>query len=213
MKIFWLLFFLLPSAIGHTSDAYDVMRSVVKIETIGVKSQGSAVAVGPHVLVTNAHVVRGTKSVFVTVFNWDRKRRRITDSYMLVGTVRVMDPAKDLAIIDVPKVFTLQWTPFAKDQDLDIFDEVVAVGAGFGGDIVPYRGMIIDQDWDGEKPCDQNLIQNTCEIVPGCSGGGLFQKVEGRWYLLGIMSAGFMHTEMTFAIPISRVEKLLKEQG
>ena len=213
MKIFWVVFFLLTSATGLASDAYAVMRSIVKVETIGVKSQGSAVAVGPHVLVTNAHVVRSAKRVFVTVFGWDKAKRRIVDSYTLVGTVRASDPAKDLAIIDVPKVFNLSWSVFATDRELDIFDKVVAVGAGFGGGVVPYVGMVLDQDWDGKTVQDQNLIQTSCEIVPGCSGGGLFRKTGGRWYLLGIMSSGFMGTEMTFAIPISRVETFLKEQG
>jgi len=213
MQKIWLFFLLLPTAIGLPADAYDVMRSVVKVETFDKQSQGSAVAVGPYTLVTNAHVVRGAKQVFITIFVWDKERRRIEDSFMLVAKVRVSDAVKDLALLTVPPVFRLPYAVFAVDRNTDIFDKVVAVGAGFGHDIVPFVGMILDQSWDGEKPSDKNLIQTSCEIVPGCSGGGLFKKTGGKWYLLGIMNAGFTGTEMTFAIPISRVEAFLKEKA
>lgn len=193
-------------------DAYDVMSPTVRVQCLDGSGGGSGTLIAPNVVVTNWHVLLGKPRAVVTVFVWD-KEQRINGSYEILGKVWAADKNKDLAILVVDKAFKLPFAIFAPDQELDIFDPIIAVGAGYGQDIQPYKGEITDQDVDGPVPgpAFKGLIQISSEIVPGCSGGPVFRKFDGKWRLIGIIIGGYKGSEMSFCIPISRLVDYLRE--
>lgn len=210
LRIFLLV---LLAPVVWAGTAYDVMSPVVGVQCLDGTVGGSGTLIAPNVVVTNWHVLMGKPRALITVFLWDKEKRRINGSFEILGRVRAASKEKDLIILVVDKAFKLPYALFAPDHKLDIFDPVIAVGAGYGQDIQPYKGHVTDQDVDGPvpRPSFKGLIQISSEIVPGCSGGPVFRKFDGKWRLIGIIIGGYTGSEMSFCIPISRLVDYLRE--
>ena len=92
-------------------------RSVVKLEgaapSCNRRIEGSGFVVAPDRVLTNAHVVAGTRSLRVE-----------TESGTLPGTVVAFDPERDLAVVDVPGL-NLPVLPFARSVAKTDADAIV----------------------------------------------------------------------------------------
>ncbi len=135
--------------------------------------EGSGFVVAPGRVMTNAHVVAGTRQLSVSLAGSVRPYR---------ATVVVFDPATDVAILDVPglEASVLQFGP-----DLRRGDD--AVVAGFPGDgplmatAARVRGEIraVGEDIYGQKAVERQVYALRAEVRSGNSGGPLLDA-DGR---------------------------------
>ena len=169
-----------PSDIGMTdATAEQVKRSTVKVEAPACSriQDGSGAVIGDGLVVTNAHVVAGSKHPTVLTF---------PDGDSLDATVVAFDPNRDVAILRVPDLHRPA-LPLG-DGSFDIG----AVGAVFGhprggpltlspfevGDKIDARGFDI---YDANRTTRRIFILSS-HLEPGDSGGALVDPsgvVEG----------------------------------
>ncbi|MEQ1786589.1 MAG: trypsin-like peptidase domain-containing protein [Acidimicrobiales bacterium] len=151
-----------------------VQPSVVTIrtsaETAGglFEGAGSGIVLREDGLVlTNAHVI-GSIGDIVVVLN-DGTEHQAT----LVGA----SPDDDLALIQVQDVEGLTPAELGSSDDLQVGDEVIAIGnaLNLGGDATVTRGIVSakDRDLDADGVSLEGLIQTDAAINPGNSGGPL----------------------------------------
>ncbi len=150
-------------------------------------------------ILTNNHVVEGTKEVTVTLADKQEYKARI------VGR----DPKTDLAVLKIDAKTSLPIAAMGDSDNLQVGDWVVAIGNPFGlsntvtAGIVSAKGRII-----GAGPYD-DFIQTDASINPGNSGGPLFNL---RGEVIGINTAiNPMGQGIGFAIPINMVKPLVPQ--
>ncbi|MFQ5802755.1 MAG: DegQ family serine endoprotease, partial [Candidatus Methylomirabilales bacterium] len=150
-------------------------------------------------IVTNNHVVEGTKDVTVTLADKQEYKARI------VGR----DPKTDLALLKIDATEPLPVAAMGNSDDLNVGDWVIAIGNPFGlsntvtAGIVSAKGRII-----GAGPYD-DFIQTDASINPGNSGGPLFNL---RGNVVGINTAiNPMGQGIGFAIPVNMVKPLIPQ--
>jgi S1-C subfamily serine protease len=99
------------------------------------------------------------------------------------------DSFYDLAILSFRTSQILNKATLANSDmlnDVRVFDEVFAIGFPFAQGPLPSAGVIsqiITGNNDGKIWV---IYHNTAQLAPGSSGGGLFKKYEGHYYLIGI---------------------------
>ena len=166
-----------PAPEGSVEDvANSVLPSVVKINVRGAQGQGSGSGVvisSDGEILTNFHVVEvAAQGGAVSVAFNDGS----TAPAEVIGT----DPLTDLAVIKVDGVPDLTPAPLGKSGNLDVGEQVVAIGSPFGLEAtvtsgivsalhrpvsVGERGSAIDTTYPA--------IQTDAAINPGNSGGPL----------------------------------------
>jgi len=155
-------------------------------------------------LVTNYHVVEGTRSAHVRL--WDQRNY----DAVMVGA----SPEHDLAVlrISVP-VAAPRPVSIGTSHDLRVGQKVFAIGNPFGLDYTLTTGVIsaLDrsiQDEDGRTI--EHLIQTDAAINPGNSGGPLIDSA-GR--VIGINTAIFSPSGafagIGFAVPVDTVNRVV----
>jgi S1-C subfamily serine protease len=161
---------------------------------------------GPKGLIlTNGHVVRGARSVRVTLADGRSADARI---------LGVDTEETDLAVleVDLPRLHEL---PMALDDDAAIGDEVLAVGNPFGLDGTFSKGIISafsrrQVSLEGHEYV--GMLQTDAVINPGNSGGPL---VNMRGEVIGVNTAiatSSGHFEgVGFAIPAARIRRIVPE--
>ena len=148
--------------------------SVVRIETD--ESSGTGVIFETQgqtgYVVTNHHVVEGYGRVTVVV----------NDTSTYEGTVRGIDPVRDLAVVSIC-CGRFSALPFGDASDLEPGDEVVAIGyaLGLSGEATITRGIVSAIRYDPVLLSD--VIQTDAAINPGNSGGPML-SMSGE--ILGI---------------------------
>lgn len=98
-----------------------------------------------------------------------------------------------------------------------VFDDVFAIGCQFGRAPTPAIGIIsqIAKSKNGEK--EWAIYRTTSQITPGSSGGGLFKKDGGHYYLIGIpykidiASNGQIIPHLAYAISIVTAQQFINE--
>ena len=98
------------------------------------------------------------------------------------------DEDLDLALISFKSKEQLPVAKIATSamlDDIQVFDDVFAVGCQLGSRPIPTDGIISRISMIGDE---KELITygNTAQISPGSSGGGLFKKYDDHYYLIGI---------------------------
>ncbi|MGZ8737455.1 MAG: S1C family serine protease [Nocardioides sp.] len=202
-----------PAADGSVEQvAASVLPSVVKITVSGPQGSGSgsgAVLSEDGEILTNNHVVEGGEGGEIAVSFNDGS----TASAQVVGT----DPLTDLAVIQAEGVSGLTPVAVGKSGNLDVGENVVAIGSPFGLEATVTSGIVSalqrPVSVGGASGTDTTYpaIQTDAAINPGNSGGPL---VNMAGELVGINSsirsassgageAGSIG--LGFAIPIDKV--------
>jgi putative serine protease PepD len=132
------------------------------------------------VIVTNAHVIADATSIKVTIPGHGTVSARVLGS----------NSAKDLAAIKVDGFTNLKPAVFAKSANVQVGDQVLAVGnaEGYGGNPSVSEGIIsaIGRSLPGSSGTLTNLLQTDAAINPGNSGGPL---VDTAGRVVGIDTA------------------------
>jgi putative serine protease PepD len=215
-----------PAASGSVEAvAAVVLPSVVALEVTGSGSSGSGSGVvldADGTILTNDHVVTLGGSIEadqaeITASFSDGTRARAT----VVGT----DPLTDTALVKVDDVDGLTPVTVGKSGNLDVGEQVVAIGSPFGLDATVTSGIVSALGRPVEVARDQQgnvtaypAIQTDAAINPGNSGGPLV-NMDGQ--LVGInasirSTASGQGSEsgsigLGFAIPIDEVLPIIEQ--
>lgn len=175
-------------------------------------------------VMTNTHVVETDEpektAIDVLV---DHKGRTSTFRAKVLAVGEV--PDMDLALLEVPNLEG-RAAQLAGDGDLDLGDDVVAVGAPFGRGISISSGIVSQLEWDDAGAA--RAFKTDAPIGYGASGGGIFRVPDGK--LLAVIEGyrtakvSFPMAEKsysfdvpmpgeTFAAPVAKVRTFLKEKG
>lgn len=168
----------------------------------GFKTQGAGSGVVISTdgqILTNNHVVEGSKEILVTMNDKREFKARI------IGR----DPKTDLAVIKADAVLPFKSAKLGNSDILRVGEWVLAVGNPFGltntvtSGIVSAKGRAI-----GAGPYD-DFIQTDASINPGNSGGPLF-NMKGE--VVGINTAIIPNGQgIGFAIPVNTAKSLIPQ--
>lgn len=197
----------------------NVNRSVVNINTLGLRSEGFFLLATPergngsgsvldqqgHIL-TNYHVVEGARQVAVTLFDGE------TYPATLVGS----DAVNDIAVLKIEApVDDLYPISLGDSESLRVGMRVFALGNPFGLDRTMSEGIIsslnrsleVQENW-----IIQSIIQIDASINPGNSGGPL---LDAHGQMIGMNTAIASRVNQSagigFAIPISLIHRVVPE--
>ncbi|MDO9496818.1 MAG: trypsin-like peptidase domain-containing protein [Nocardioides sp.] len=206
-----------------------VLPSVVKLDVAGATDEltgatesgsGSGIILSSDgQILTNAHVaqVAGEDGEITVSFNDGTKA-----SARVLGT----DPLTDTAVLQAEDVSGLIPATIGKSGDLDVGEQVVAIGSPFGLESTVTSGIVsaldrpVDVGSDGQgNSTTYPAVQTDAAINPGNSGGPLVD-MDGN--VIGINSSirtasnGVMQEEsgsigLGFAIPIDAVLPIVEQ--
>jgi S1-C subfamily serine protease len=198
-----------PTVAGQLSvgQIYDEAGpGVVRVEQQNGQGSGFVIDEDGYI-VTNAHVVEGAQTVYVSFSNNDRVEARVVGS----------DPATDVALlkVDVP-ASSLTPIPLGSSANVKVGDGVVAIGNPFGLDRTVTSGIVSAISREIQAPngvtAIRDAIQTDAAINHGNSGGPLI-NMQGE--VIGINSQ--IETGGTtdgnvgigFAVPIDMVKDVV----
>ena len=173
------------------------------VHALKLKSVGSGVILDKEgIIVTNAHVVNMTTSIFVI----------LNDSTQVKGEIKYESADSDLAIIKINPPRPLKEVRLGETGDLMIGETAIAIGNPLGLENSVSVGVISGRDRTLYSQNDQlimsNLIQTDTPINPGNSGGALL-NLNGE--LIGINTAMVQNSQgIGFAIPVEKVKEMLE---
>jgi serine protease Do len=206
---------------GIASILAKVEPAVVSISTRGFgqddflnivprEGSGTGVVLTPNGdVLTNAHVIADAATIKVKLATGDR-----TYDATLLGS----DPAADVALIRMQGVTNLPTATLGRSGDLQVGDQVVAIGHALalpGGPTVT-TGIVSALDrtiGSGDRRL-QNLIQTDAAINPGNSGGPL---VNAKAEVVGINTAVIQSSgqreaqNIGFAIASDTIRPMIEE--
>jgi S1-C subfamily serine protease len=185
----------------HNAGKSEILARAIGAEGGGEGSGTAFVVHSDGLLVTCAHVVRGTTKVTVTV-----------EDKNYPGDVVGVDDRHDLALIRIP-ASNLPVVPLGNSDTVQLAEEVRAVGfplsTVLGTSVKITRGSIAGiVTKNGDR-----MLQIDASINPGNSGGPLFND---RGEVVGINSAGLVGESITnvgFAVPVNYALALLRSKG
>jgi len=201
---------------GVEEVAAQVLPSVV---SISVESQaGSGTGTGVIIssdgrILTNNHVVESGGNLTVTFHDGSTAQAEV------VGT----DPTTDLAVIQAQDVSGLTPAELGSSADLQVGQQVVAIGSPFGLDGTVTTGIVSalhrpvsagDRQLDNGTTAVIDAIQTDAPINPGNSGGPLV-NMSGQ--VVGINSAIYSpgasggSVGLGFSIPIDQARPIAEE--
>jgi putative serine protease PepD len=204
-----------PAPEGSVEDvANSVLPSVVKINVTGGQGQGSGSGVvlsSDGEILTNNHVVEvAAQGGTISVSFDDGTAARAS----VVGT----DPLTDLAVIKAEGVSGLTPATLGEAQNLDVGEEVIAIGSPFGLEATVTSGIVsalnrpvsVGESSSSSLDTTYPAIQTDAAINPGNSGGPLV-NMQGE--VVGINSSIRSSSSMGeggsiglgFAIPLDKV--------
>jgi putative serine protease PepD len=154
-------------------------------------------------IATNAHLVHGASEVMVT----------LADDEVLPAEIVGIDPVADLAIIRIPEpAVEITKAPIGSSADLEVGEEVLAVGFPFGIGKTATRGIVSGVErvvpfttWSWAHP----MIQTDAAISPGNSGGPLVDRC-GKVVAINTLSSR-EGQNINLSIPIDLARELFPE--
>ncbi len=210
-----------PAADGSVEQvASEVLPSVVKIDVATSEGEGSGSGIvlsSDGQILTNNHVVEGA-------VGGGRITVSFSDGSHADATVLGTDPLTDTAVIQAEGVEGLAPATMGTSGNVDVGQQVVAIGSPFGLDATVTSGIVsaLDRPVNVGTDAEGNAtvypaIQTDAAINPGNSGGPLVD-MEGN--VIGINSSirsgGSSTTQagsigLGFAIPIDEVMAIVEE--
>ena len=185
-----------------------VQPSVVAIETSQNTSRGVFSGAGSGIVLsadglvlTNAHVVGNLSGI--TVVLSDGSKHPAT----LVGA----SPDDDVAVVQVEGVTDLVPADLGSSDDLQVGEEVIAIGnaLNLGGEPSVTRGIVsaLDRNLSAQGIDLEGLIQTDAAINPGNSGGPL---VNAAGQVVGMNTAIVADAQnLGFSIAIDRIRPII----
>jgi serine protease Do len=176
------------------------LRESVRVEVLvhgKVERAASGVVVATEgdtsYVLTNQHVVQreglsGGASFQVVVER--PKLHRVRAHIVHEGKV----PDEDLALLAVEGE-ALAAAPLASEEQVDVGDDVVVVGAPYGRALSVSAGIVSQLEADEQEPRIQRSMKTDAPIGYGASGGGVFAVPSGR--LVGIVE-GYRTAKVAF---------------
>jgi putative serine protease PepD len=211
-----------PAPAGSVEQvAQDVLPSVVKINVAGPQGAGSGSGIilsSDGEILTNNHVVEAAGedgSISVS----------FSDGSTAEATIKGTDPLTDTALIKAEGVSDLTPATIGKSGNLDVGQEVVAIGSPFGLESTVTSGIVsalnrpvnVGSDAEGNSTT-YPAIQTDAAINPGNSGGPL---VDMNGDVVGINSSIRTSSStgaeeggsigLGFAIPIDEVMPIVEQ--
>lgn len=174
------------------------LPSNLPLPKLGFSGSGVIVSAQQGYIMTNDHVVKQAQAVIVSLKSGDHYKARI------IGE----DPNDDLALLKIDAKEPLTALNFANSQQLNIGQNVIAIGQPFGLEESVTAGVIsaLDRDIPVTAERSQSFMQTDAPINPGNSGGALIDQ-QGR--LVGmntaIISTSDQSAGVGFAIPSNTV--------
>ncbi len=156
-------------------------------------------------IVTNDHVIRGRTSATVS----------LADGRSFPARLAGRDPTHDLAVLRIQARGLPAPLPLGRSRDLEVGQQVLAIGNPFGLDWTLTTGIV--SALDRELPTEggraiRGLIQTDAAINPGNSGGPLLDSA-GR--LIGVNTAIFSPSGASagigFAVPVGSVRRVVPQ--
>jgi S1-C subfamily serine protease len=194
----------MPGESSIVQAARAVTPSVVSVRPRGARGLGSGVIVSTNgYVLTNAHVVRGSDQVLVT----------LATGRDVEGTVLGADPSVDIAVVKIPGE-NLPAAPLGDSDRLEVGESVLAIGNPLGFERTVTSGIIsaTDRNLEGRGAVLDNLIQTDASINPGNSGGPL---VSSRGQVIGINTAvvqpPYGSGGLGFAVPINTARDVMRD--
>ncbi|WP_204112400.1 trypsin-like peptidase domain-containing protein [Shimia biformata] len=172
---------------------------VVRSANLDERFLGSGFVYGDgFTVITNAHVVGRADEVVLV----DHAGRRVT------ARVRAVDPARDLAVLQVATPFDVVLTAGAVPQ---VGEDVYAVGAPLEAVFSVTRGIVSTRMRQVDPQQPVRYLQHSAPVNPGSSGGPLVDAVgrvvgvntriaDGSRYFVGI----------AYAVPMEEVDHLVE---
>jgi len=157
-------------------------------------------------IITNHHVVDGSKKVDVTFINGNR----------YVASVIGSDPFNDIAVVRITdNISGLHPLALGNSSALEVGDQVIAIGNPYGlagsmsDGIVSQKGRLISTE--GSQFSIPSVIQTDALINPGNSGGPLLNMKEE---VVGMNTAGVLSDSGGFsgiglAVPSNTISKIV----
>lgn len=177
---------------GHALDAKDLFAKIggavwtvytaprdqllVRIKKGRRMSQGSAVAIDEHRLVTNCHVIKGASALTLA-----HEKKSLMTAELIAA-----DGPRDLCVLRTPATLPVYVSGYRRFDDLVVGEEVVAVGSPEGFDRSITAGLVSGKrKARGPRRGMSRIVQTSAVIARGSSGGGLFDM---RGNLVGVTS-------------------------
>jgi putative serine protease PepD len=170
---------------------------------------GTGVVVDDGIIITNAHVVDGARSVTITASGDDQARD---------AEVVASDAATDVAVLRVSDTDGLAIANLGSSSSAAVGDDVVAIGNALAleGGMTVTQGIVsaLGRELDTDSGTLTGLIQTDAAISSGNSGGPL---VNASGQVIGINTAvassgqGFEASNIGFAIPIDKAMDALDQ--
>jgi len=199
-----------------------VLPSVVKLDVGNSQEQGSGSGIilsSDGLILTNNHVAElGEDGGSITV--------SFSDGSHAPATIVGLDPLTDTALVQAQDVSGLTPATIGKSSEVEVGEQVVAIGSPFGLDATVTSGIVsaldrpVDVGSDGQgNSTTYPAIQTDAAINPGNSGGPL---VDDEGHVIGINSS-IRSTGSTdsstqsgsiglgFAIPIDEVLPVIQQ--
>lgn len=174
-------------------------------------------------VVTNAHVVQADKQVKGATLEVLVDSKGKTTRFQGKVVARGQVPDLDLAVVEVPN---LEGKAAQLADDLEIGDDVVAIGAPYGKGLSVSSGIVSQLEWDDSG--NTQAFKTDAPIGYGASGGGIFRVPDGK--LLAIVE-GYRTAKVslpvaevsysfdvpmpgeTFAAPVGKIRGFLRSHG
>lgn len=150
-------------------------------------------------IVTNAHVVKDAEVIYV----------RTANAHTYPAAVIGIGEQTDVALIRVPQLASNSYLSVYDESDIDIGDEIIALGSPHGFQNTVTVGIIsgVDRNLEVDGYTYSDAYQISAQITHGNSGGPLIHRDTGQ--VIGINAIGTEDGIIGFSIPISQViEKL-----
>ena len=159
---------------------------------------GSAVALGPHLLVTACHVVNAATGVTVARDNGQRVVKVVTVTHD-------PDKSRDMCLLTTEEVMPATAAAIAPIDSVKVGETVYAIGSPLGLELSLTNGLVSALRPAPNEPLPD--IQTTAAIAPGSSGGGLFDA-DGDLIGVTVAIASKETDNLAFAYPAQWVVEI-----
>ncbi|QGH34355.1 trypsin-like serine protease [Gracilibacillus salitolerans] len=192
------------SEINLKNIIHQSQKSVVQIESTSDlnKKTGSGFVINNHGdIITNAHVIEDADTIVV----------KLTNAREYPAAIVGIGKDQDFAVIRVPELNQLEPIALETDKQIDIGDEIIAIGSPMGIQNSVSLGLIVgtDRSFSINDYQYDEVYQISANITHGNSGGPLILRNSGK--VVGINSAGISDTDIGFSIPITQVADIVSD--